>query len=296
MAALAGCVAEAPVGTTSGAIIEGGYGLQCLPTTYEILAAEGYDPPVAGGAVGSLSLSNDANNIYLGIDSGGLGIVHVDAYAGTNPAPLLWHDDLQTTGFDYGAFPIQEDFDPATQDANFAIAWEQTGLACGDEVKIVVHVVFEDGTEGWAVSNPDLWLFDGFFFYFESCSCEPPPPDDGCTFTQGYWRNHPEAWPVDSLVLGDHEYSKDELLALFATAPKGDASLILAHQLIAALLNVANGASPIDAIDDAQDWLSANGDVLPFGKNKATHNSGTAIADELADYNEGEIGPGHCDG
>ena len=28
----------------------------------------------------------------------------------------------------------------------------------------------------------------------------PSSEDGGCTLTQGYWKNHPEAWPVTSLA------------------------------------------------------------------------------------------------
>lgn len=44
-------------------------------------------------------------------------------------------------------------------------------------------------------------------------------------------------------MLGTQTYTQAELLTILNTAVKGDASLILAHQLIAAKLNVANGAS-----------------------------------------------------
>src|SRR5579859_4387032 len=84
----------------------------------------------------------------------------------------------------------------------------------------------------------------------------------GCTYTLGYWKNHPSAWPVTSLTIGGVSYSEQQLLDLFNTAPKGDASIILAHQLIAALLNTANGAvssaAVQQAINDAQTWLTAN--------------------------------------
>ena len=53
-------------------------------------------------------------------------------------------------------------------------------------------------------------------------------------------------WPVNSLMLGSQTYSKAELLTILRTrvgaGPKADASLILADQLIAAKLNIANGA------------------------------------------------------
>ncbi|WP_437754626.1 hypothetical protein [Sorangium sp. So ce1389] len=131
----------------------------------------------------------------------------------------------------------------------------------------------------------------------------PPTSDgDGCTLTQGYWKNHEESWPVSSLTIGGVEYSQAELLELFGTAPKGDASLILGHQLIAALLNTASGASDgaLDgALADAEAWMAANKDAdgrLPYGvKRGSAADSAVSLSGSLADFNEGGIGPGHCD-
>jgi len=61
-----------------------------------------------------------------------------------------------------------------------------------------------------------------------------------CPFGQGYWKNTAQ-WPVTELTLGNQTYTQAELLILFNTPPQGDASLILAHQLIAAKLNAAQG-------------------------------------------------------
>ena len=36
-----------------------------------------------------------------------------------------------------------------------------------------------------------------------TASTLPCTPQGGCTLTQGYWKNHPEAWPVDTLQLGN---------------------------------------------------------------------------------------------
>ncbi|KAB2859050.1 MAG: hypothetical protein F9K46_11245, partial [Anaerolineae bacterium] len=80
------------------------------------------------------------------------------------------------------------------------------------------------------------------------------PPDDGnddddsddngqCPKSQGYWKNHGANWPVTSLTLGSQTYSQAELLTLLNTEVSGDASLNLAHQLIAAKLNVGQGFS-----------------------------------------------------
>jgi hypothetical protein len=134
----------------------------------------------------------------------------------------------------------------------------------------------------------------------------PPPVDSGvpvdagqppeCTLTPGYWKNHPESWPVMSLVLGDETYTQAELLALLESSAVGDSSLILARHLIAALLNGGASDPAISAtIAAAHAWLIANADGdgrLPFGIKSSV---ATALADTLADYNEGTIGPGHCD-
>lgn len=67
-----------------------------------------------------------------------------------------------------------------------------------------------------------------------------------CPFGQGYWKNHPEAWIVHSLRLGTVSYSAAQLLDLLklpvGSGKKADASIILAHKLIVAKLNLAIGA------------------------------------------------------
>jgi hypothetical protein len=68
--------------------------------------------------------------------------------------------------------------------------------------------------------------------------------------TQGFWENHPNAWPVSSLTLGRQTYTQAELLAILRTPVRGDASLILTYQLIAAKLNSAGGTVHIVWSDD----------------------------------------------
>ncbi|MBI4514453.1 MAG: hypothetical protein HY699_01375 [Deltaproteobacteria bacterium] len=121
-------------------------------------------------------------------------------------------------------------------------------------------------------------------------------PDHGCTYTVGYWKNHPEAWPVDSITIGGVAYTKAEAIFILQTPTGGDATYILAHQLIAAKLNVlngANGAAVADAIASADTWLAAH----PLGSNPsdADRAYGIALAAVLDGYNNGVIGPGHCD-
>ena len=81
-----------------------------------------------------------------------------------------------------------------------------------------------------------------------------------CPLTQGFWKNHSSAWPVTSLILGSQTYTQTELLAILTTPSTGDASLILAKQLIAAKLNRASQTVEVPAvtaaITDADSLLS----------------------------------------
>src|SRR5437016_831768 len=74
-----------------------------------------------------------------------------------------------------------------------------------------------------------------------------PVPESGsnaCPLGQGFWKNHPGAWPVSSLTLGSQTYVQAQLLTILTTPVRGDASLVLADQLIAAKLNIAHGSNP----------------------------------------------------
>jgi hypothetical protein len=118
--------------------------------------------------------------------------------------------------------------------------------------------------------------------------------------TQGYWKNHPSAWPVTLLTIGGASYSESQAIAILDTSPGGDASLILAHQLIASMLNAAAGAgappSVSAAISQAQAWMSANGSTLPFGVSASSPAGAeaTTLAGELDAYNNGAAGVPHC--
>ncbi len=119
-----------------------------------------------------------------------------------------------------------------------------------------------------------------------------------CPFSQGYWRNHPSEWPLSAvpMLLGNsNSYSKAQLLNIFKTPPRGDASLILAHQLIAAKLNVANG-SPVpsevqDAIEDADDAIGSRSIPANVRPNSALGQTMTSIAKTLDMYNNKLLTP-----
>lgn len=130
------------------------------------------------------------------------------------------------------------------------------------------------------------------------CSTLPCPPPSGknCTYTQGYWKTHgtglchsgnnDNEWPVSWLLLGTVNYTNTELCALFGatgstvTATSGSQQsknsqfLSMIHQLIAAKLNIAQGADDhcISALIAALDAAIRAVDMLPNGSTPSPTN------------------------
>jgi hypothetical protein len=136
------------------------------------------------------------------------------------------------------------------------------------------------------------------------CSTEVCVSDGGCTYTQGFWATHgpipvgnsQNLWPVTTLTLGSVSYADLQLLSIFNTPAQGNGLLPLAHQLIAAKLNIANGADPTDvalAISDA-DALIGSLVVPPVGSAFLSPSATSTLVQALTAYNKGVIGPGHC--
>lgn len=122
------------------------------------------------------------------------------------------------------------------------------------------------------------------------------PLGQNCTFTQGYWKNHPGAWPVGSLMLGTVSYTQAEMLTIYAQPVAGNGLIQLAHQLIAAKLNIANGANPvsISATIAAADALIGGLVVPTIGSGTLPTSATSTLTQALDDFNSGDTGPGHC--
>jgi hypothetical protein len=127
-----------------------------------------------------------------------------------------------------------------------------------------------------------------------------PTPAGVCPLTQGYWKNHSNAWPVNSLVLGSQTYTKAELLNILNTPVGGDASLNLAHQLIAAKLNIAAGSDPTpiaSTIAHADSLLAMFSGKLPYHVAPSSSIGQMMVSDAntLDNYNNGNLTP-NCSG
>ena len=131
--------------------------------------------------------------------------------------------------------------------------------------------------------------------------------DQGCTFTQGYWKTHgptgcvtgnnTNTWPVNNLTVGAVNYTDLQLCSIFNTPAGGNGLIALAHQLIAAKLNIASGAAPDAAtaqcIVDA-DTLIGGLVIPPVGSDSLSPGATSTLTTCLDNFNTGLTGPGHC--
>jgi hypothetical protein len=135
--------------------------------------------------------------------------------------------------------------------------------------------------------------------------------EEGCTFTQGYWKTHSVEGPAGPPDPGweppygpGHDatffLSGKTWLEVLQTPPKGgNAYYILAHQWIAAYLNMHKPDDPATMPADvyvvflnAEDFFNT---YAPDDDFSAMRDRLIAWAELLTDYNEGLVGPGHCD-
>ena len=123
------------------------------------------------------------------------------------------------------------------------------------------------------------------------------PPRSICTFTKGYFRNHPEA--VTSLTIASRSFTKAQVVSVLRANPNSvklspnNNVLNLAQQLFAAQLNINRGVVPppsvISAISTAIASLTfdAAGRVTAISSTLSASQIG-ALVETLSSFNEGE--------
>jgi hypothetical protein len=127
------------------------------------------------------------------------------------------------------------------------------------------------------------------------------PATGACPVPLTHWRKDPALWPVDTLTLASQSYDKSELLAIvnirIGSEGETDASLLLAHQLIAAKLKLASGSAPApvsSTIECSDELLSRFPGKLPYNVERSSRPGRAMFRDAtvLGDYNHGNLTPG----
>ncbi len=254
-----------------------------------------FEGPGPGAQSGTTSFSGDEDIVVLAATSEADACIDVsDTNTGllgtvcAGNAPASFHYDLS-----FGQHP----------DANVP-------LECGDNrhVNTASFIAQDSGATG-----EDDWIVNA------EVNC-----DVGCTLTQGYWKTHNDSFhggaPSDDtwdLITPNAEqtgfFTTDAgnsqpttgpnappfiWFEVLWTPPKGNAYYNLAHQYIAAALNMLNGADftdAQDAFDEATDLFETKTPAQVATLKGKASKTWKQLAGTLDDYNNGLTGPGHCD-
>jgi hypothetical protein len=101
-------------------------------------------------------------------------------------------------------------------------------------------------------------------------------------------------WPVNQLQLGNRTYNRQELLSILEQSIRGNGLVQLAHQEIAARLNIANGGDRTCIQQTLAEVDALIGDlVIPPVGNGFLRPSGAARM--LTQYNSGALCTPPCD-
>lgn len=266
------------------------------------LAALPYDTPaVTADAIGH-------GKIRMTITAGASGApdgfgVYWMTYADYENYGSYWPSDLGYPGLNWSMFT-------GTPTLNQFVSGQDDALAPFESITVEIGDLSD---ETGLTSNSTGELESGTYYvlcsfarggvggaqsaYSQNIVGTPSLQGSNCTYTLGYWKNHPSAWPVTSLTLGTVTYTQSELLQILGTAAAGNGLISLAHQLIAAKLNIAQGAATTTDIDDCvstADGLIGGLVVPPIGSGFLSPGATAATTQCLDDFNNGITGPGHC--
>src|SRR5262245_33272233 len=112
------------------------------------------------------------------------------------------------------------------------------------------------------------------FGFFASSAQQPG------TGTPGYWKNHPEAWPVQSITVGGVTYTKDQAIWWLGKVGK-DKTTTMFSSLVPAMLNVMihnDDSCVASTIAAANAWMVSYG---PVGSNVSASSAAWTIGEPL---------------
>jgi hypothetical protein len=256
---------------------------------------------------GTVSVWNDADNLYVQFSTTGGWVInetHVHVGATADDIPQRNGNPIP------GRFDYKTTHEPPVEEYTYTIPLD--GFAAGDSLVVAAHAALSLLDENGNVIQQETGWGDGpgfpgrnwaTYIEFTVQSCDENE-GEGCTLTQGYWRTHSQYGPAPYdptwAAVGENTpfFSSGETwYSALWVSPEGDAYYILAQQYIASVLNVNNGASTTPEVDEAMaaalDWFINHNPGVPASS--ADGQDAVALSVILDDYNNGLIGPGHCE-
>jgi hypothetical protein len=187
------------------------------------------------------------------------------------------------------AVPIPVGMQPSPYHAAGDVALDSDGV--GDGTNSVAGMTLAEPLPGVVVPDPNT------DFGFVASPVTPPPVTSPGTGTPGYWKNHPDAWPVTSIEVGGVIYTREVAIEWLNKVGK-DRTVTMFSSLVPAKLNVLIGnddscvASTIEAADA---WMAK----YPLGSNVRASSfawgAGEPLHRSMDDYNNGMLCAPHRD-
>lgn len=191
-----------------------------------------------------------------------------------------------------GGVSVPYDFVPATNtltvedpaEGDYMLVKQLTrdaGLVCAPAQVLNTASLFD--AAGAIIGSPATATVD--------LTCTPPVIT--CTYTLGYWKNH-LPWPSGFDPEADFYSSQLSWMGILNEPVKGRAYVQLAHQYVAAMLNVGgDAASAPSAVSAALTWAETY--FMHHGiDSTAFKNEARTFAGILDDFNNGLLGAPHC--
>jgi hypothetical protein len=185
-----------------------------------------------------------------------------------------------------GTYQIEVQIPPGTQPSPSNIGSDDTvdsdGVSDGQGNSVAIVVISPLTGEDTSTD---------FGFYLPSVA----QPGTG---TPGYWKNHPEAWPVDPIIVGGVTYTKAQAIVWLDSVGK-DKTTTMFSSLVSAKLNVlaGNDKSCVESTIVAADaWMKTYG---PVGKGVSAASLAWKLGEPLHrlmdNYNNGMLCAPHRD-
>jgi hypothetical protein len=121
-----------------------------------------------------------------------------------------------------------------------------------------------------------------------------PTTSPDCTYTLYYWKNNPDRWLAENIIIGRTTYSKKEALQVLSSETP-DTTTNALQQFFAVALNILKGSNPgaiEKEINAASLWLNSH--PIGYELTEDERQQGQAFVQALHAYNAGEVGPGPC--
>src|SRR2546425_793812 len=199
---------------------------------------------------------NDTNNNGVQ-EAGELGIGGASVFLNGNPLTTTDSNGYYFAFVDSGTYSIAVQIPDGMQPSPYHMGPDDTLNSDG----------VADGLNSVALMNVAS-PFNGVYtdFGFSASPVTSPPVTSPGTGTPGYWKNHPEAWPVSSITVGGVTYTRDQAIAWLNKVGK-DRTITMFSSLVPAMLNVRIGnddSCVASTIAAANDWMVKYG---PVGSN-----------------------------